>query len=344
MRRAAVALALAAAAAGCAAFEGAGYIARAGWSEARILLRREPIAVLLERPDVDPALRERLALVLAVREFAADRLGLRVGDSYTTYAQVDHDATVHVLSAARRDRLEAHAWWYPVVGRLPYRGFFDRGAAERAGRRLEARGLDVDVRPAVAFSTLGWFADPLLSTAATGPPVEVAETVIHELFHSTLYVPGAAAFNESAATFVGHRGTIAFFCEGGADARCAEAIRRWRATRARGAVLARLARGLDTLYAAAPPEGARERGRAWLARAAARTLERQGLGAGGLVPPNNARLLGQLLYLRDLDAFERLAPDDTALGTAVASVIDAARGARDPFASVRALASGPERS
>src|SRR5206468_6349537 len=117
------------------------------------------------------------------------------------------DATVSVGAAARRDRLHAYDWAYPLVGRLPHRGFFARGATERAARKLAARDLDTQVRPALAFSTLGWFADPLLSAAAAEPPVAVAETVLHELWHATLFVPGAAAFNESSATFAGHRGT-----------------------------------------------------------------------------------------------------------------------------------------
>ncbi|HJQ83283.1 MAG TPA: aminopeptidase, partial [Candidatus Binatia bacterium] len=210
-----------------------GYLLRAGWSEARLLLRRRPIPALLARPDLDPTLRERLELTLAVRDFAADGLGLAVGDAYRTFAEVPDDATVYVVSAARRDRLEAHVWRYPLVGRLPYRGFFDRAAAQAAGARLAARDLDVEIRPALAFSTLGWFADPLLSTAADEPPVVVAETVLHELWHATSFVPGEAAFNESAATFAGHRGAVAFFCRAGAaEPRCAEARRRWDATRA----------------------------------------------------------------------------------------------------------------
>jgi predicted aminopeptidase len=330
---------------GCASAGGVGYFVRAGWSEARILMARRPIADLLARDDTDPGLRERLALTLAVREFAAERLGLRVGDSYTTFAEVDGEATVWVLSAARRDRLAAHTWWYPLVGRVPYRGFFARDGAEKAGRRLAAQGLDVEVRSAVAFSTLGWFADPLLSTAADGTITEVAETLIHELFHATLYVPGKAAFNESAATFAGHRGAVAFFCGGpGAHAAaCADARREWARTRARGRVLARFADRLRRLYASGTADAARERIRARLAERAAATLVRRGIGSRSeLVPPNNARLLGKLLYLTELDAFERLAPTDASLGPALAALIAEARGASDPFAALAALATRPE--
>jgi len=324
---------------------GAGYLLRAGWSEARILWRRRPIAELLARPDLDPALRERLQLALAVRAFAEHPLGLRVGQSYTTFADVEGEDLVYVVSAAWRDRLEAYTWRYPLVGRLPYRGYFAHADADAAAQALVAQDLDVDVHPAVAFSTLGWFADPLLSSAATGPPVAVAETIFHELFHATLYLAGNAPFNESAATFVGHRGAIAFFCTGpGADAgRCDEARRRWSAVRTRGRILGRLAARLRQLYATHPTIVLREQRRTGLLRVAAAALARRGLGDGELLPPNNARLLGDLLYLTELDTFDRLAPRDSDLGPAIATLVRSVRGSADPFATLAALASRDER-
>jgi predicted aminopeptidase len=340
MRRAALAAALALVG-GCGS---PGYLARLGWTELHILWRREPIAALIARPDVDPALRARLTLVLAVRAFAAERLGLRVDGSFGTFAAVGDDASVWVVSAARRDQLDAVTWWYPIVGRAPYRGFFAREAAARAAAALAARGLDVEVRRAVAFSTLGWFADPLLSTTAAEPPVTLVDTVLHELFHATLYLPGAAAFNESAATFVGGRGAGAFFCgEGTFDAAaCTQARAAWAATRARAQLLARLAAQLRRLYARRPPRAVRERARTWLAGAAADALARRRLGRRtDLVPPNNARLLGELLYTTALDRFDALAPSDADLPTAIARLVAAAKGSRDPFAALAALQTAP---
>jgi predicted aminopeptidase len=318
------------------------YVARLGLTEARILLRRQPIPRVMSRPDVSPELRERLELVLAARAFARDQLGFEVGDSYTTYAAVSPgETTVQVVSAAYRDRLESYTWWYPIAGRVPYRGYFDPGAARAEAHRLAQRGLDVDVRPATAFSTLGWFADPLLSTTATAGPVPLVTTVLHELFHQTLYVPGEPAFNESAATFAGERGAVAFFCTGpGADAaRCETARTEWAATRARARVLERLAARLRRLYASHPALHERERAREALARLAARSLARRGLDGGDdLLPPNNARLLGALLYATRLDEFAALAPDDTDPGPGLRALVAAARGAPDPFRSLAALA------
>ena len=316
------------------------YVARLSWTEARILLRREPIERVIARPDVDPALRERLRLVLAARSFARDRLGFEVGDSYTTYAAVTPgETTVHVVSAAYRDHLKPYTWWYPIAGRVPYRGFFDRSAAQAEASRLARHDLDVDVRTAVAFSTLGWFADPLLSTTAQARPVSLVTTVLHELFHQTLYVPGESAFNESAATFAGERGAIEFFCTGPeADAgRCRTARTAWAETRVRARVLQHLAARLRRLYAEHLPAAERERERTVLTAAAGRTLTGRGLDDDDVVPPNNARLLGALLYATRLDDFALLAPGDSDPGPGLRALVASARGAPDPFESLAAL-------
>jgi predicted aminopeptidase len=303
------------------ALGGPTYLARAAWSEASLLLRREPIAEILAQPGLDRVRADRLRLALAVRDFARDALGLRVGDSYSTFVDVEQAEPVHVLSAAYRDRLESHLWRYPIVGRLPYRGFFDRADADAAAARLEREGLDVEVRPASAFSTLGWFADPLLSSTAAEPPVGLVETIVHELFHATVWRKGDAVFNESAANWMGHRGAIAFFCGGpGADgADCHEARRRWEVTRARGRIFARLGTRLRKLYGAAPPVAVREAVRARLAGRAGDALAARRLGSRSeLFPPNNARLLGLQLYTTGLEDFERMVPPGVDLRMAVA--------------------------
>ena len=304
--------------------------------------RREPIREVIAESETDAELRERLELVLAAREFARDRLGFRVGESYGSYAAVaPEEATIHVVSAAYRDQLVSYTWWYPVAGRVPYRGFFDERAAHAEAARLGRRDLDVDVRPAIAFSTLGWFADPLLSTTAEADAVPLVTTVLHELFHQTLYVPGEPAFNESAATFAGERGAVTFFCErDGPDApRCREAQASWKATRARARVLGRLADKLRRLFEARPAPARRERMRGELAADAARTLERRGLGGeSDVLPPNNARLLGALLYATRLDEFEALAPGDADPGPALRLLVVATRGESDPFRVLAPLA------
>ncbi|MGI8496531.1 MAG: aminopeptidase [Gemmatimonadaceae bacterium] len=203
------------------------YLARAAWEEAKILSHRQWIDRLVADPALDPRTRGKLSLVLETRRFAHDSLGMRTGESFTTFTSVPRDTLVLVVSAAYRDRLERYTWWFPIIGRVPYKGFFDFAAARSLVRDLERQGYDAYARPASAFSTLGWFNDPLLSTSLRADSVDLAGTVIHELTHTTFYASGQAVFNESFAEFVGARGSARFFRARGDSVSASRAEHRW---------------------------------------------------------------------------------------------------------------------
>jgi predicted aminopeptidase len=189
----------------------AGYISHAAYEELRILHARRPIDEVLAKSDLPADIRAKLETAIAVRKFAADQLGLNVGGAYKSVAPVDERAVVHVVMAAPRDSLDPYTWWFPIVGSVPYRGYFDQSEATDEAAALEAQGLDTMVRPAIAFSSLGFFDDPLLSNMLNLDRVELAGVMIHELFHRTYYLAGDAMFDESAATYVGSAGAVAFF-------------------------------------------------------------------------------------------------------------------------------------
>ena len=174
---------------------------------------RRPIAEVLSRPDLDATTRAKLELVLQVRRFAEQELGFDVGGSYSSITEVANPPIVYVVSAAPRTSLEPYTWWFPIIGRAAYKGYFDAAAARKEAQRLEAKGYDTYIRTAVAFSTLGWFSDPLLPHLLGYDQETLANIIIHELFHSTFYLPGKTALNESLANFAGHRGAIAFFAK-----------------------------------------------------------------------------------------------------------------------------------
>jgi predicted aminopeptidase len=208
------------------------YVVKAGIAEAKILRARQPIHEVLNDTTVDSDTRGKLAYVVEARRFAAEELGIDVGDSYTMFTQLDRDTLAIVVTAAYKDRLVPKTWWFPIVGNVPYKGHFSLESALNEEASLAAEGFDTWVRPTAAFSTLGWFNDPILSTALRTDEVEVVTTVIHELSHQHLFVPGQVRFNESFATFVGRVGAARFFCtrEGsGPDSiKCQRALARWR--------------------------------------------------------------------------------------------------------------------
>ncbi|HZN98766.1 MAG TPA: aminopeptidase, partial [Gemmatimonadales bacterium] len=236
------------------------YVTRAGLEETRILKSRQPISRLVRDSSIDPAVRGSLSLVLESRDFAA-RLGLEAKETYTSYADVGRDTLLLVLQAAPKDCICPHTWKYPIVGRIPYKGFFDTKAARREASRLADRGYDIYLRPSSAFSTLGWFNDPLLSTALTRDSVELAATVFHEIAHNTLYVKSATPFNESFAQMVGYRSAQAFFQERGDTLRARRAADRWHDEIVLGEYYSELVGRLQALYDSKPSPERLEEGR-----------------------------------------------------------------------------------
>lgn len=187
------------------------YVTHAAWEEGRLLWHRKPISEELARADLPENQRSKLETVLAVRKFAAANLGLNVGNAYETVTQVDKGAVVWIVMAAPRDSLTPYTWWFPVVGNVPYRGYFKKSDARAEASEMEAKGFDTYVRPAIAFSSLGFFNDPLLSNLLSLDRVELAGVIIHELFHRTFFIASDIMFDESAATWVGNRGAVDFF-------------------------------------------------------------------------------------------------------------------------------------
>ncbi|MDX1593401.1 MAG: aminopeptidase [Gammaproteobacteria bacterium] len=207
---------------GCASL---GYYAGAVGGQLELMREARPVAELLADPAVEPALARRLRLAGDIVAFAERELALPADGSYTRYAALGRRFVAWNVFAAPEFALEPRRWCYPLVGCLAYRGYFDPDAAAREADRLRDRGEDVHVAGVVAYSTLGWFDDPLLDTFLFRREDRLAWLLFHELAHRRFFLAGDTAFNESYATAVADEG-----------------VRRWLRARGDELLLARAAR------------------------------------------------------------------------------------------------------
>ncbi|HEX6065949.1 MAG TPA: aminopeptidase [Longimicrobiales bacterium] len=326
------------------------YVIRAGIEEAKILSRRREITDVVSDPATSATIRKKLELVVQARSFAQNQLGLAAGESYTTYSWVDSDTLLMVVSAARKDRFIPYTWWFPIVGRVPYKGFFDFEDAYEEAHDLEARGYDTHVRPSGAFSTLGWFNDPVLNTILRYSDIGLAATVVHEILHNSIFIPGQVGFNESFANFVGDRGAALFFCtrDGNTSQNCRLATAAWEDNIVFGSALSDLVTRLERIYKRDDLTRAQRIEQRdtvftnWKADYRARVVPRLQTGSFrdyADSPLNNATLIGTRLYYQRLDLFEqvyqRYGQD---LRKASEAIMQAARrNEQDPFGATEAL-------
>ncbi len=231
------------------------YSARTAWGGLRLMAKRRPVERLLADPATEPALAGRLRSARALVGFAEEELSLPVGRSYDSYVELGRPYATWTVSAAAELSVEPEIWCFPVAGCVSYRGYFSQPAARRFADRLAERGMDVDVAGVRAFSTLGWFRDPLLSSFLALPEPGLAALLFHELAHRRLYAQGDTTFNESFASLVEEEGVARWLAAYGP----AGELEGWLASRRRddqviALALATRAR-LAEAFAAPRPDG-----------------------------------------------------------------------------------------
>ena len=289
-----------------------GYYAHLAQGEAALLGARKPVARVLADPAADVQLKARLQLARQARDYASARLALPRNRSYTQYADLRRDYAMWNVFAAPEFSLEPFVHCFPIAGCVAYRGYYARARAEAYARQLQARGLDTWVGGVTAYSTLGFFADPLLNTMLRWDDDELAATIFHELAHQRLYVKGDTPFNESFATFVQREGLRQWRASRGLPEDAGGAQR--RAEEFNGLVLEARER-LRALYASAlDAQQMRARKHAEIERLRARyaqVRDTQWAGDGAYdawmnAEINNAKLLPFGLYHRWVGSFEAL--------------------------------------
>lgn len=182
------------------------YYTQAAQGQFELLSDAKPIDDWLADPATNPRLRHRLETARQIRRFAVRELGLPDNDSYKNYAALHRPFVLWNVVATPELSLRPLQWCFPVAGCVNYRGYYSKADAQDYARELRAQGRDVEVGGVPAYSTLGWFSDPLISTFINYPDAELARMIFHELAHQVVYVAGDSQFNESFATAVEQAG------------------------------------------------------------------------------------------------------------------------------------------
>jgi len=305
--RASVAIAL------IAALSGGCYLLQSAQGHLALMSQREPIPRVIDDPSTPAALRAQLKAVTAIRNFASRELGLPDNGSYRKYADIGRPYVVWNVVAAPEFSVDPKQWCFPFVGCVAYRGYFVEKRARRFAAGLHANGFDVVVGGVAAYSTLGHFDDPILSSMVSWNDVALASIIFHELTHQMLYVPNDASFNEALATTVEEEGVRRWLQQQGRDKDLAEHLLQQRRYLEVIALMTETRNQLRTLYASGlPPPLMRERKRETFEelREAYTALKVQW---GGHAPfdawfaadVNNAHLASIATYFTCVPGFER---------------------------------------
>lgn len=292
----------------------AGYYAQSISGQMQIWRETRPIETVLVDPDVAEEVKRKLRLALDIRRFAVEELGLPDNDSYTEFVDLERPFVVWSVFAAPELSLEPEEWCFLVVGCVTYRGYFDKADAEDFAGEYAARGFDVYVGGVPAYSTLGWFDDPVPNTVLDYPDEEFAGLIFHELAHQTVFAKGDTVFNESFASTVEREGVRRWLSAAGEPAGIEEYTLRNRRNEAVVAVILDYRERLDSLYASSAPADQKRVVKARLIREMKEEYERRLSGWPGYRgyrhwfsrPINNAQLLSVATYNDLVPAFEKL--------------------------------------
>ena len=188
------------------------YLSKLGWHQSSITFQSVPIQEVLENEGVSQEAKEKIRFIQEVKRYGEEKLGLARTKSYSKYFGVE-GSVLHVITASEKDCLKLYQWDFPITGKVSYKSFFTEEGVLKEKRFLEGEGYDTFVQEAGAYSTLGWLNDPIFSPMLQWDEATLANVILHEMTHTTIYFKGQTDFNEQMATFVGNRGAIDFLTE-----------------------------------------------------------------------------------------------------------------------------------
>ncbi len=328
-----------------------GYLMKSGYGQMKLMNSRVPVEEALKDPKLAEDKKKKLLLAQEARIFAETELHLKTTKNYTSYAELGRPYVTYVVSAAPKWELRHHQWSYPFMGKMPYKGYFNEDDAKEEEKSLQQDNLDTYMRGVSAYSTLGWFNDPILSSMLRYDDYDLVNTIIHETVHATLYIKNSADFNERLATFLGNKGAELFYLKKeGADSPTLKLIQSENDdSKVFSKFISAELDALEKWYKELPASERSEEKRAQ------RIQQIQSKFSSEIVPHlktdsykkfadaklNNARLLVYRTYMQDLSDFEKLYE---IRDRNYFSFIEACRGlekAKDPSAELKKMLSHP---
>jgi len=307
---------------------GGPYVFQQGLGQLDISVNRVPLDDESLQASLDEAQRGRMSWIPRVIEFARDELGLEPGDSYTSYFDTGGGPVSYTVVASHPLALIPYQWCFPLIGCVPYKGYFDPEDARAEALALRKAGWDAEVFPVEAYSTLGWFSDPLLSGMLSLSMPELVELLLHELTHRTLYIPSQSQLNEGFATHMGREGARLFFQrypEAASRDELDEYHRAIERDSQYSELISRLKNDLDSLYRRPAPRErklARKKELFSTATSAAREL----FSVDTITLSSNARVVASETYKAQLVQLARL---QKKMGGHPRKLLEALREARD---------------
>ncbi|MCC6138610.1 MAG: aminopeptidase [Bdellovibrionaceae bacterium] len=324
-----------------------GYIVNNAYHQASMLHSAEPVSKVLADPHLKAEHKQKLELATKAKAFAETRLYLKKTKNYSTYVDLHRPYVTYIVSAAPKNELKYYTWYFPIIGSVPYKGYFTEQGAKQQAKELDDEGYDTYVRGVSAYSTLGWFKDPILSSMMSYSDYDLVNTIIHETVHTTIYIKSNANFNERLASYLGDLGARLFFDETTGSSKELLDITQQEDHDQKlfGEFISEQIKGLEAWYTEnkTNPQLEQERmGKFEFIKkefkdkilSKLKTKKYQSFAEAKL---NNAKLLGLKLYMNDLSDFEKLTDKFAGDFPKILAYCKSLESADDPELSLKAF-------
>ena len=186
------------------------YLVKVSYGQVNLLLNTEKVSEVLKSDKTSKEEKQKILLIEEIKKYSVDSLGYKPTNNFTTYFNQHGKPILWIVTACKPFSFEAYEWKFPIVGKVSYKGFFNRNGAQKEYLKIYAQGYDADISEVSAWSTLGWLPDPVLSSMLVKSKGRMANLFFHELFHATYYAPSSVDVNENLANFIARKATLKF--------------------------------------------------------------------------------------------------------------------------------------